>query len=749
MSKFLMGVSLTVLALHANGALAQVNTTGNTAAAQNGADSGQVRADATPDQVAPNASSDIVVTAKRLDDARASIQPSLGATSYTITNATIQALPGGDNQQFNQIILQLPGVVQDGFGQFHVRDDHNNLQYRINGTILPEGIAVFGQTLSPRIIDRFSLLTGALPAQYGLRTAGIIDITTKSGFANSGSASIYGGSRGMIEPSIEYGGHSGSTNFFVSGDYRHDDLGIENVEPTRSAIHDKTDQFQGFTYVDHIIDEQNRVSFVGGYSSQYFQIPNPRGLQPDGTYSVGGRTNFLSNDLNERQLEKTAFGQFSFLHNSGALSYQASLFARYSTLRYRPDTLGELLFNGQAQQAAKKDFTAGGQIDASYKLNDANTVRGGVVITRDRGTSQTNTAVFPLDPVTGAQAGEPITIADNGARTQWTESVYLQDEIKLLPVLTLNIGGRFDHYCGYRCEQQFSPRANIVYQAGGTTAHIGYARYFSPAPFELVATTTVAKFQGTSAAAPSLVNTTPFAERQHYFDVGIQQKLSNALTIGVDGYLRYSHRIVDEGQFGAPIVLTPFNYNRGRIKGVEANASYTANGLLAYANFSYSKAEGKRIISSEFNFDPADLAYIQNNYIYLDHDQTYTASGGLLYSFKSGGLSGLKLGADALYGSGLRTGGPVLNVVPDGGIGSAVPATGAGGSVPNGGALPDYAVVNLSASYRLARPGITLRFDVFNVGDHVYEIRDGSGVGVGAPQYGARRGFFVGLSKAL
>ena len=173
-----------------------------------------------------NPRGDIVVTARRLDAARASIQPSLGATSYTISNATIQALPGADNQQFNQIVLQLPGVVQDGFGQFHVRDDHSNLQYRINGTILPEGIAVFGQTLSPRLIDKFSLLTGALPAQYGPRTAGILDITTKSGFKNGGSISLYGGSHDTIEPSIEYGGSTGSTNYFVSGSFSHDRLGI-------------------------------------------------------------------------------------------------------------------------------------------------------------------------------------------------------------------------------------------------------------------------------------------------------------------------------------------------------------------------------------------------------------------------------------------------------------------------------------------------------------------------------------------
>ena len=169
---------------------------------------------------------DIVVTG-RLDQARAAISPSLGATSYGVSNATIAAQPGGDNQSFNDIVLQLPGVTQDGGGQIHVRDDHNNIQYRINGTILPEGVSVFGQTLSPRLIDNFALKTGALPAQYGLRTAGVIDITTKSGFRNRGEISLYGGSFGTIQPSFDYGGSSGATDYFVSGSYKHSDLGID------------------------------------------------------------------------------------------------------------------------------------------------------------------------------------------------------------------------------------------------------------------------------------------------------------------------------------------------------------------------------------------------------------------------------------------------------------------------------------------------------------------------------------------
>ena len=670
---------------------------------------------------------EIVVTARRLSEARAAIQPSLGATSYGVTNTTIQALPGGDNQQFNQIVLQLPGVVQDGGGQFHVRDDHNGLQYRINGTILPEGIAVFGQTLSPRLIDHFALLTGALPAQYGLRTAGIMDITTKTGFQNNGQISVYGGSHGTIEPSAEYGGSSGNTNYFVSGDFRRDKLGIESVDGSSTPLHDKTSQGTAFGYVDHILDSDNRVSLIGGYSDQRFQIPNPRGLHPDLGYTIGGQSDFLSDDLDQRQHERTAFSQASYLHHGSQLTLQASLFARYSSLTYTPDLTGELLFNGQAQSAVKHDFAFGGQLEAAYRLNGAHTLRGGVIVSRDHSTSDTSTYVFPVDAA-GAQTGPYFAIPEKGGATEMTYSAYLQDEWKIAPGVTLNYGGRFDLYDAYRQEHQFSPRINAVWQAmPGTTIHVGYARYFSPPPFELVASTSVGKLVGTSGEAPGTLNTTPMAEKQNYFDVGLEQKLSEGLSFSLDGYYRKSHNLVDEGQFGAPIILTPFNYGLGTIKGIEANLTYQQGPWLAYANFAVASAKGKDIVSSQFAFDPADLAYIQNHYIHLDHDQKYTGSAGISYAFQDGRLENTKLGLDMLYGSGLRT----------------------DGATPNGGVLPSYEQFNLSVSHRFMLLGLEVRFDVVNLADKKYEIRDGAGIGVGAPQYGPRRGFFVGITKDI
>src|SRR6185437_5703325 len=161
----------------------------------------------------------VVVTAQHLNEERSRIDTDTCASTYSFDSNTIQSQPGGENQQLNQVMLQVPDAAQDSFGQLHIRGDHNGLQFRLNGIILPDGISFFGQTLPPRLIASMKLLTGSLPAEYGLRSAGIIDLTTRSGALQpGGEVSVYGGSHGSIEPSLFYGGSTGSTTYFVTGD---------------------------------------------------------------------------------------------------------------------------------------------------------------------------------------------------------------------------------------------------------------------------------------------------------------------------------------------------------------------------------------------------------------------------------------------------------------------------------------------------------------------------------------------------
>lgn len=676
---------------------------------------------------------EIEVTAQRLNDARNSIETQTGASTYTIDAAAIAAMPGGENAQLNQVLLQAPDVVQDSFGQIHVRADHNDLQYRLNGIILPEGISVFSQTLSPRLISSLKLITGALPAEYGLRTAGIIDLSTNSGLLQSGGeVSVYGGSHSTFQPSAEYGGSNGQFTYFLSGDYKQDNLGIESPDASSNPLHDHTTQIHGFAYLEDILDPNNRVSLILGSSDDEFQIPNQQGLQPSLGYSVLGQSAYLSDNLHESQHELAEYAIGTWQHSDGALNLQSSWSARYTSLHFAPDTVGDILYNGIAQDAFKDDTAVAWQTDVAYKLNDAHMVRTGIYYQHDSATSNTSSQVLPIDALGAQTSLVPITLLDNGTQSQQQESVYLQDEWKIRSPFTINYGVRFDHYSAYSSGSQLSPRVNGVWQFdSGTTVHGGYSRYFTPPPFELVGAETFTKFAATSAIPPGAVtkDTPPIAERANYYDLGMQQTLLDKhLTLGLDSFYEQAQHLIDEGQFGAPIILTPFNYRYGLIGGVEVSANYTLQDFSAYLNSAWQAAHGKEVESAQFNFDQPSLDYLASNYIHLDHEGRVSASGGVSYLYL-----GTRFSADAIFGTGLRQD----LILAD------------GSTIPNGDHTPSYTQINFALSHAFEIPGsgpLTARLDIINVADKIYQIRSGSGIGVFAPQFGPRRGFFGGLS---
>ncbi len=661
----------------------------------------------------PNAglSMNLDVVARQLDIARQQIQPSLGATTYTFSPQSLQDIPQGANAPLNQVLLQAPGVAQDSFGQIHLRGEHANVQYRINGVELPEGLSVFGQALESRFANSISLITGALPAQYGFQTAGVVDIQTKTGTTNPGAAiSMYGGSWGWLQPSFEEGGRSGPVDWYVTGDFLHNNRGIENPTSSYSAIHDTTNQFHGLAYVSGIIDPDTRISMILGGFEGTFQIPNNPG-QPTLGFAVNGVSDFNSANLNENQHERTDFAIISLQKHVHDIDAQISAYARYSSLSFSPDWLGDLLFNGIAQQATRTNAAYGVQADGSWRINDQHTLRVGFLAQQEIATGSTLSQVLPVDDTGTPTTDMPESIGDGFKKTGVLYGLYVQDEWRILPTVTINGGLRFDGVDEFTQESQVSPRVNVVWKPTATTTlHAGYARYFVPPPFELVGPNTITLFSGTTAAPEVTQNDPVKAERSNYFDVGISQIIVPGLTVGVDAYYKISNNLIDEGQFGAPIILTAFNYAHGRQEGVEFTASYDRGPWSIYGNLAWSRALGTDITSAQFNFGADELAFIGNNFIHLDHDQTWDGSAGIAYRLNRDTDHPTLFSVDALVQSGLRA---------------------STDTIPNGLALPTYGVVNLSIVQKL--PTRTeLRLDVLNVGDTTYQIRNGTGVGVGA-----------------
>ncbi|HEX3716894.1 MAG TPA: TonB-dependent receptor [Verrucomicrobiae bacterium] len=703
-----------------------------------------------PSTSANSASTNVLGTTTvigRLNEAREEIVPSVGATKYEITAAQIQNIPQGADAPFSQILLRAPGMAEDSLGQVHLRGEHANIQYRIDDILLPEGITGFGSEVDPHFVQSMSLLTGTLPAEYGFRTAGIVDIQTKQGFQNAGEASIYGGSYDTIVPSFEYGGSQGKFNFFISGSYDHNDIGVENPTPSSVPIHDYTDQYRTFLYGSYVIDDSSRITMIASADDSQYEIPidpnQPLTSLPAGIpWPTGISSNLPATALNDNQHEQNYYGVLAYQKSAGDFNFQVAPYVRESGAHYTPDDIAATLdYNsGVATDEDRKLYSGGIQADSSYTLGDYHTLRAGVMVLDESVSADTTTTVV-------TNTGNLINIPQNNVTHAVFGGAYLQDEWKILRQLTLNYGARFDVYSSTSDdENQISPRANLVYQPlKTTTLHIGYSRYFTPPPLETVPASDLAAFNNTSGAAAITYGNSVKAERANYYDIGISHEVIPGLTLGLDGYYKTAQNQLDDGFFGQSLILSSFNYAQGRVRGAEFTANYEHGPFSTYANVAYSVAQGRGADTAQFLWpDATTINYVNHNWIYLDHDQRVTGSFGAAYTYKESARSATRFFVDALYGSGLRQDGP----------GDVGPGYGPDPEdlIPNGSSVGAYYTVGMGVEEAIAWSGkerLKLRFDVLNVTDNSYPLRTGSGVGVNAPQYGERRGFFGSLTYAF
>ena len=248
-------------------------------------------------------------------------------------------------------------------------------------------------------------MTGTLPAQYGLRTSGVIDITTRDFAQAGGGASLYGGSHGLVQPRIDYGAASGNTQYFVAISGVRNDVGIEN--PTRSfdPIHDRTEQGKALGYLSQVLSDSARFTLITGASVLQFQIPNIPGLQPLGDF---GGPNVNSLALNERESDTFVYNFAALQTSDGPLDTQFGLFTRYAQVHFAPDVFNDLAFNDVASDVARRSVLGGLQGDAAYRLDPRQTIRAGFGFTAEQTNNDSLLTALRLNAA-GAPTAIPVT----------------------------------------------------------------------------------------------------------------------------------------------------------------------------------------------------------------------------------------------------------------------------------------------------------------------------------------------------
>jgi outer membrane receptor protein involved in Fe transport len=427
---------------------------------------------------------------------------------------------------------------------------------------------------------------------------------------------------------------------------------------------------------------------------------------------------------NERQNEQEYYDVLAYQKTLDKLSYQVSGFARYGQIAFEPDFVNDLIFQGVSGAVYNNFATYGVQIDGAYTLDARHTIRAGFLGDYTIEKLDTSSEVFPANSAGGQTSVVPFSVDEHSGNRAFEGGVYLQDEFKLTPVVTVNYGLRYDRFdANFDDEDQVSPRLNVVWKIDdSTTAHAGYARYFVPPPVQNLTFAQINRFNGTTNAPASPGDGPPRVERSNYYDIGISRQISKPFQLSLDGFYKQAKQLVDLGQFGDAIILSPYNYKAGTVYGAELSALYKEGGLSGFANFSWVNTLAHDIDTQQFDFAGDELAFIETHNIKLDHESEYTVSAGAAYGWKDN-----KIYVDMLYGSGLRAG--FANLMQE----------------------PQYYPVNVGYEHTFHLDGPTgnsvkFRFDVLNIFDQSYQIRSGTGLGVNAPQYGERRAFFAGLA---
>ncbi|HVW22065.1 MAG TPA: TonB-dependent receptor [Opitutaceae bacterium] len=660
----------------------------------------------------------------------APLAPSPAGNTSTITAAQIDVSGQGLAAPFTRALLAVPGVSQDSGGLVHFREEDPYYQYYLNGIPLPSGISGFGQDLDTLDVKSVTTAVGALPAQYAWGSYGIVDVQTRAGATPPTlTVSSYGGSYDTVHPSVAYSGASGPTDLFVSASYLHDDLGIENPAPSSTPLHDLTDQYKAFASLSRSLTGDRRFSAILGGSWSSFEIPDLPGQVS--AIEFRGRARAVpvaaSATLNETQTEQSDYAIEAYQASGGETTWALSNATRFSAVIFRPDAPGDLYFQGVASRVARGILSDEIRADASHRWAEHHTLRAGARLAVSYTRTGEGVGVFAADdddrdPVTGqtiVTSVPPFRITDRHDKYGVDTGLYAEDEWAAAPRLALNLGLRLDTTHAYVTASQLSPRLIATYQlAPGTVLHAGYARYFIPPPLESVSPASVSKFDGTTNAAGIETDDPVKPERSDYLDAGLTQDFGGGWEGGLDAYDKRARDQIDDGQFGAANIYSPYNFGRAHIYGLEASLRFARGGLSAYGSFAAAQSWAQGIVSSEFEFDPDELAAVNAHAIHPDQTQFYTASAGLSYSWRR-----LNVHADAIYGSGIRSG------------------------FANRDSLPANYPVDLGAAYHWAR--ISVRLDLINAFDQVYLLDDGTGVGVGAPRYGRRRGVYAGVSRVF
>jgi hypothetical protein len=554
----------------------------------------------------------------------------------------------------SQIIQQaVAGAARAPTGEVHIRGQHAEYTYYVDGTPVPAGISgSLNELFDPSVTQRIDFQTGGWDAEYGGKVAAVINIQTKiPAGAFHAEESTFGGSYNTLGQSALLSGNEGKFGYFISGSAQGTDMRQEPVETVTNTdkpdnFHNAGQDYYGFGKVQYNATNRDIVSIDGSYSTTHFDIPY------DSSMVLANGSHQL---LNDHQTDVNSFVNLSYRHrfgsasdtSSGEQSAPAELFVgpywRHGTLDYRPGANDSTGFIDAADTthtprnvSENRLFnTYGIKTDLSFPM-----VRG--LLDGKVGVQYSHTSGNENFELTDPKDVEP-PISSISGLDGYDLGTYAQTSFRPIEWFELRTGIRFDsHVAPFAGNQtQWSPRVRLnFFPDPSNTIYLYFGRLFTPTNIEDLRSITSAAQNGV-ATTPTLPERDAFYEASyvHHFPVGVTTKLSY--------YHKESTPGIDDNTIPGSQIVTDVNIAKVFITGIEGVLQVNPPGPLSgYLNLAVNHALGDGPITGGF------FPLTAPNYTFdLDHDQRVSATANILYSWHAFYAS-----ATGIFGSGLTNG---------------------------------------------------------------------------------------------